>query len=175
MKNKYIALILLLIFVNYYFGNIEMISIEKKNSEPNFDTKDILNSIGNDTTAKIKIEELNIKNYDKKIIKLKSSNSQKNIDALNNKVIYSDTSDNPDKKIDIQPIASTFIEPIEKPVISGILYNQNISRYTAILIYKNTTYIVKESMKIDVFKIEKIEKDRVIVSVNNNKIILNKN
>ncbi len=79
-----------------------------------------------------------------------------------------------EKKIDTQPITPSFIETAEKPVIFGILNNHNLSKYTAILFYKNTTYVVKESMKIDIFKIEKIEKDKVIVSVENHKITLNK-
>jgi len=56
MKKIYIALILLLIFINYYFGNINIFSIEKKNKAPNIAGNDILNNLINDTAGNNQIK-----------------------------------------------------------------------------------------------------------------------
>lgn len=172
MKNKYIFSVLFLFIINYYFGKVEIVSIDKQNHEPNLDIERISN-LKTDTSAIINIELIN----DKITSDIKKSNQLRlNSNITSRKKILNDTADykNIDANQNTRFTDPVFTEPAEKPVISGILYNKNLKLYTAILIYKNNAHIVKESMKIDIFKIEKIENDKVIVSVDNNLITLTK-
>jgi len=179
MKYFCLNLIIFLVILNYYFGSVEIVSIEKQNKAPNLSADEIQNILTIDTTvessSKILRVNLQSKVSEKKGKNLKSEQLEKITNDLKNEKINSKTSNNAEETSTLNPKTDFFVEPSEKPVISGILYNQSAEQYTAILNYKGNTYIVKESMKIDIFKIEKIEKDKILMSVNSHLITLKKN